>query len=79
MHYNCQECTRLWNEYALATRHYLKVEGKLRMATDARDEPAIRQLSLLVNRAADERSKLKTEIDFHEKNRLAMYAHAGPA
>jgi hypothetical protein len=76
MHYNCQECTRLWNEYALATRHYLKVEGKLRTATDARDEVAIEQLSPFVNRAAAERARLKKEIDLHEENRLARHAHA---
>jgi hypothetical protein len=79
MHYNCQECTRLWNEYALTTRHYLKVEGKLRIATDARDEAAIQQLSPVVDRAAAERAKVKREIDRHEQNRLAMHADAARA
>ncbi len=68
MHYNCQECTRLWNEYALTTRHYLKVEGKLRMARVSRDEKAIEELSPAYFRAATECARLRREIDLHESN-----------
>jgi hypothetical protein len=68
MHYNCQECTRLWNEYALATRHYLKVEGKLRMASISRDGRAVEELAPACHRAAAERIRLRAEIDLHESN-----------
>lgn len=78
MHYNCQECTRLWNEYALATRHYLKVEGKLQMASVSRDERAVQELSPAFDRAAAERARLQVEIELHE-SRAMQRAEAAPA
>jgi hypothetical protein len=70
MHYNCQECTRLWNEYALATRHYLKVEGRLQMANISRDESAVEELAPVFRSAAAERARLRKEIEAHERQSL---------
>jgi hypothetical protein len=66
MHHNCQECTRLWSEYALATRHYLKLEGRLQIAELSRDEKAVAELTPLVLRASDERTDLRRQIDAHQ-------------
>jgi hypothetical protein len=66
MHHNCQECTRLWSEYALATRHYLKLEGRLQIADLSRDEKAVAELTPLVLRASDERTDLRRQIDAHQ-------------
>ncbi len=78
MHYNCQECTRLWNDYALATRHYLKVEGRLQMAKTSHDESAVEVLAPVFRSAAAERTRLRKEIETHE--RLSqLRAGAAPA
>jgi hypothetical protein len=66
MHQNCNECTRLWNEYALATRHYLKLEGKLQIADGSRDESAVVRLRPMLERAAAERSELRRQIEMHQ-------------
>ncbi|HLH19388.1 MAG TPA: hypothetical protein VKX45_19355 [Bryobacteraceae bacterium] len=66
MHHNCPECSRLWNEYALATRHYLKVEGKLRIADTSRDEDALVRLRPMLEQAAADRSELRRLIEQHQ-------------
>jgi hypothetical protein len=66
MHQNCKECTRLWSEYALATRHYLKVEGKMQIADISRDERTLGELRPLVQQAAMERAELRRQIEEHE-------------
>jgi hypothetical protein len=66
MHQNCKECTRLWSEYALATRHYLKIEGKMQIADISRDERTVCELQPLVQSAALERAELRRQIDEHE-------------
>jgi len=66
MHQNCPECTRLWSEYALATRHYLKLEGRLQIADLSRDEKTVAELTPLVQRAAVERTDLRHQIEAHE-------------
>src|SRR5215469_8232108 len=66
MHHNCQECIRLWNEYALATRHYLKIEGKLQIADISHDENTVSQLRPMLLEAAAERTELRRLIEQHE-------------
>jgi hypothetical protein len=66
MHQNCKECTRLWSEYALATRHYLKIEGKMQIADISRDVRTLGELKPLVQQAALERAELRRRIDEHE-------------
>jgi hypothetical protein len=76
MHYDCQECTRLWSEYALATRHYLKVEGRMQIAALSRDDRTVAELAPLVQRAAEERNDLRREIESHENAGRAEAATA---
>ncbi len=76
MHHDCQECTRLWSEYALATRHYLKLEGKLQIADICRDEKTVAELSPLLQRASQERTDLRRQIEDHETKGRAEAATA---
>ena len=76
MHRNCPKCSHLWSEYALATRHYLKVEGRLRIANSCRDDQRIRELSPMLERAAGERVRLWQDIKSHESERRATAASA---
>jgi hypothetical protein len=66
MHSNCTQCTRLWNEYALATRHFLKIEGRLRVAQTSHDDQSARQLAPMFDEADRERKRVRHEIDNHE-------------
>ena len=66
MHYDCQECTRLWCEYALATRHYLKLERRLQTAELSHDHVIIDELAPLVKSAFDDRAEMRRLIERHE-------------
>ena len=76
MHHNCQECIRLWNEYALATRHYMKIEGKLQIADISHDEPTVSQLRPMLIEAAAERTELRRLIEQHESHERVGAARA---
>jgi hypothetical protein len=76
MHHECQECIRLWNEYALATRHYLKIEGKLQIADISHDEKTVSQLRPMLDEAAAERTELRKLIEMHEGHARAEAARA---
>jgi hypothetical protein len=76
MHQNCRECTRLWSEYALATRHYLKLEGRLQIAGVSQDRAAVAELSPLMERATAERSEWRRLIQEHEACGQAEAANA---
>jgi cell division protein FtsB len=65
-HGNCYECTRLWNEYALATRHFLNLEGKVQIADISQDERTVARLRPMLETAAAERAELRREIERHE-------------
>ena len=66
MHHDCQECTRLWSEYALATRHHLKLEGRLRIAELSHDQTAIDELTPLVISACEQLAEIRRSIERHE-------------
>ncbi len=76
MHQNCQECTRLWSEYALATRHYLKLEGRLQIADVSQDRKTVADLTPLIERAAVEQSEIRRQIQEHECKPQAEAANA---
>jgi hypothetical protein len=76
MHQSCQECTRLWNDYALATRHYLKLEGRLQIASVSQDRKTVAELTPLVERAAAERADIRRQIQEHEGRPQAEAASA---
>jgi hypothetical protein len=77
MHQNCDECTRLWNEYALATRHFLKLSGKLEIADSSNDPRSAQQLRPMVEQAATEREELRRQINQHE-HKLRAEVSAAP-
>jgi hypothetical protein len=77
MHQNCKECTRLWSEYALATRHYLKVEGKLQIAKISRDDRTVTELQPMVQQAAAARAELRVQIEAHDAPSLGRGSAAG--
>ena len=66
MHQNCNECTRLWNEYALDTRHFLKLAGKLEIAESSNDGRSAHELRPMVEQASAGREELRRQIDRHE-------------
>jgi hypothetical protein len=76
MHQNCQECTRLWSEYALVTRHFLKLEGRLQMASLTQDRKSIADLTPSMERAHEERTELRRQIQEHEQLPQAEAASA---
>lgn len=76
MHQNCQECTRLWSEYALATRHYLKLEGRVEIAKVSQDRRSVADLTPLMEVAAAERIELRRLIQEHESQAQAEAATA---
>ena len=76
MHHDCQLCTRLWSEYALATRHYLKIEGKLQIARISRDETTVAQLRPMLEEAATERLELRRLIVQHTSEPRSIAAEA---
>jgi len=76
MHHECPECTRLWSEYALATRHYLKLERRLATAELSHNQAVIDELRPLLKSAFDERSEIRRLIDRHESQSQAGSAGA---
>jgi len=76
MRHNCEECIRLWNEYALATRHYLKIEGKLQIGEISHDENTVSQLRPMLLEAAAERTELRRLIEQHESYQRVGAARA---
>ena len=76
MHHNCQECTRLWSEYALATRHFLKLDGRLQIATTSQDRKTMAELTPLAAQADAERKSIRRQIQEHESLPQAEAARA---
>jgi len=76
MHQNCLECTRLWSEYALVTRHFLKLEGRVQTARDSQDRQTAAELDPLLERAAAERAEIRRRIQEHELLPQAEAANA---
>ena len=79
MHQNCPDCARLWNEFALATRHYLKVEGNLQFAGTSHDRKLIEELSPTFRKAAEIRATLRREIESHESQHHHLRLDAASA
>jgi hypothetical protein len=69
--HNCQDCTSLWSEYALANRHFLKSEARLEHAKLSRD-PRFGEIRAAFERAAEERAELRRRIDFHEAMHMGV-------
>ena len=56
----------MWSEYALVTRHYLKLEGQMKIAELSRDARSGAALAPQLETAARERSDLRRRIQEHE-------------
>lgn len=56
----------MWSEYALTTRHFLKLEGRLEIAKVSHDRLTIAELTPVLERATAERSELRRLISEHE-------------
>ena len=76
MHQQCEECTRLWSEYALATRHHLKLEGRLRIAELSHDQALVDELTPFLQSAFEERAEIRRSIERHETQAQAGGAGA---
>ena len=66
MRAGCEECQRLWREYASATTDHIRSDYKLRLATLERVHEATMQLTPGVDAAEKNRSDLRTGLAEHE-------------
>lgn len=66
MRAGCEECQRLWREYALATSEHIRSDNKLRLASLEHDYEAIEQLTPGTDTAEKNRSDLRAAIAAHE-------------
>ena len=53
MRSGCEECQRLWHEYAISTTKHTKLDGKLRLAALERSHERIESLTLEVEAAGE--------------------------
>ena len=63
---NCDECQRLWHEYAQATTAHIKLEGKLRLAALAHEHETIPALTIQAEGAGVLRASLREAIRKHD-------------
>jgi hypothetical protein len=62
----CDECHRLWQEYAKATTDHIRFDSKLRVAALSHDPEAIRVLTHQVEGAEEQREWAGETIRKHE-------------
>lgn len=74
MQAGCEECQRLWLEYASAIAEHIRSDNKLRLAALKRDYEAIKQLALGVDAAEKNRNGLRTALADHENAAHAILA-----
>jgi hypothetical protein len=63
---DCEECQRLWREYAVATTNHIRLDSKLRLAALERDLEGIRMLTIEVETAERERAASRDVLRRHE-------------
>jgi uncharacterized protein YifN (PemK superfamily) len=66
MRAGCEECQRLWREYAWATTEHIRSDNKLRLAALEHDYEAIKQLTPRTDTAEKSRIDLRAAIAAHE-------------
>lgn len=74
MRTGCEECKRLWREYASATTEHIWSNNKLRLAAQERDCEAIKYLTPGNDAAEKNRSDRRTAIADHENAEHATRA-----
>ena len=65
----CSECTRLWAQYADATRQHFVLDNKLQLAELNHDQEVIHQLTPGVVASCQRRIAYREEISTHERNK----------
>ena len=63
---SCDECNRLWREYAVATNSDIKLNGQLKLAALSHDPGLSQQLAPTSDAATHERESLRQQIKEHE-------------
>ena len=66
LQHSCEECTRLWREFAEATTAHLRLQSKLEIAALSHDPVVITQLRPHVETAAIDRAEARNAIRKHE-------------
>lgn len=66
MRSGCEECTRLWLEYAAATTEHIRLDSKFRLAVLERNVGSITLLKPQVESAERLRNELRVAIRKHE-------------
>jgi len=63
----CQECTRLWREYAQATNQHFKLDNQLQLAGLKHEHEVIQKLTPDVQDSCQRRIVVRGQIIAHEK------------
>lgn len=66
MRAGCEECRRLWREYASATTEHIRSDNKLRLAALEHNYEAVERLTPDTDTAGKNRSDLRKAIADHE-------------
>jgi hypothetical protein len=62
----CEECARLWRDYAMATHEHFHLDSKLQLAGLSHDHEGIQKLAPLVTDSCRRRIAVREEITRHE-------------
>ena len=73
----CEECHRLWQEYARATTEDISLDNKLRLAALNHDHDVIQALTHQVERAEEGREWAREAIRKHEATHAITDGAAG--
>jgi len=68
----CDECQRLWQEYARTTTDHIRLDSKLRIAALSHDPEAIQVLTRQVEGAEEQREWTREAIRKHEASGHAI-------
>jgi hypothetical protein len=63
---SCEECNRLWRDYAIATNADIKLNGQVEVAALTHDAGLSQRLAPLSESATHDRQSLRQRIREHE-------------
>jgi hypothetical protein len=64
----CEECVRLWREYAIATHQHFHLDSKLQLAGLSYDHAAVQRLTPEVTQSCQHRIAVREQIAAHERD-----------
>ena len=70
----CEECSRLWREYTVATLEHVRLANKFQLAALSCDTEAIATLALQVESAIEKRHASREAMRGHETQHLGAAA-----